>query len=81
MVMVAVAPPEAVSDDGLTVHTGKYGLVTGTTGVTVQVRLTGPVKLPPCTAGATVMLVEETSPGTTALGSKGNVVSAKSYFK
>src|SRR5579862_7229993 len=76
--MVALAPPAAESDDGLTVQTGKYGLVIGTTGVTVQVRLTGLPILPPCTAGATVMLVEETSPGTTASGFNGSVVMVKS---
>lgn len=78
VVIVALAPPEALSDAGLTVQTGKYGLVIGTTGVTVQLRVTGPLMVPPCTAGATVMLIEETSPGTTASGFKGSVVRVKS---
>lgn len=78
VVMVALAPPDAVSDGGLTVQTGKNWLVIGTTGVTVQVRLTGPAIVPPWTEGATVMLVEETSPGTTASGFKGSAVMVKS---
>src|SRR5579863_2302090 len=76
--MVALAPPDAVSVEGLTVQTGKYWLVMGTTGVTVQVRLTGLLRAPLEAVAATVILVEETSPGTTALGFKGSVVMVKS---
>lgn len=75
VVIVAEAPPEPERDAGLTVQTGNDVLVICTVGVTVQLRLTGPMNPEPAT---TLTVVDETPPGATASGESGKVDNVKS---
>jgi hypothetical protein len=66
VVSVALAPPDADSVVGLTVHTG-FETVPPTDGVTVQPNVMGPTKLLPVTM---VMFADEVPPGATASGER-----------
>jgi hypothetical protein len=66
VVSVALAPPDALKVDGLTVHTG-FDTVPPTDGVTVQPNVIGPTKPLPVTM---VMFADEVPPGATASGER-----------
>jgi hypothetical protein len=66
VVRVALAPPDALNVDGLTVHTG-FDTVPPTDGVTVHPNVMGPTKVLPATM---VMFADEVPPGATASGER-----------
>ena len=73
VVMVAVAPPDGFTDEGLTVQAGR--LTPAVSDVTAQLRVTLPVNP---FSGASARIDAESSPGSTATGLKGAAVMVKS---